>query len=88
MFVAGGFDPPKDDSKPPARRTRVPVAEFAAAISLGTNEAVDGDEVECLLANMIYKVCETFILDVRVFEYLVTCGSDESIMADISGRVI
>lgn len=56
VFIAGGFEPPKEDGKPPARRTRVPVTEFAAAISLGTNEAVDGDEVECLLANMIYKV--------------------------------
>ena len=34
--------------------------EFAAAIRLGSkteNERLENDEVECLLANMIYKVC-------------------------------
>lgn len=59
VYVAGGYDPPKDDN-PPLRRTRVPVAEFAAAIRLGdrtsNSEPVDMDEVECFLANMIYKV--------------------------------
>jgi hypothetical protein len=34
----------------------VPVAEFAAAICLSSKESLDLDEVECLLANMIYKV--------------------------------
>jgi hypothetical protein len=32
------------------------VQEFGAAISLGSKETMDNDEVECLLANMIYKV--------------------------------
>lgn len=32
------------------------MAEFGAAISIGGKETVDNDEVECLLANMIYKV--------------------------------
>jgi COP9 signalosome complex subunit 12 len=40
------------------RRTRVPITEFAAAISLGSQETLDNDEVECLLANMIYKVSQ------------------------------
>lgn len=56
VFVAGGFEERKDPSVPAIRRTRVPVAEFAAAISLGSKESVENDEVECLLANMIYKV--------------------------------
>ncbi|UNI23657.1 COP9 signalosome (CSN) subunit [Purpureocillium takamizusanense] len=57
VFIAGGFDEAKDgDTAPPVRRTRVPVAEFRAAICMGSGgETVDTDEVECLLANMIYK---------------------------------
>ncbi|KAK4100612.1 protein CSN12 [Parathielavia hyrcaniae] len=54
VFIARGFEEAKDGEKP-VRRTRVPVAEFAAAISLGSQERIDNDEVECLLANMIYK---------------------------------
>ena len=38
----------------------MPVAEFGAAIRLGMGkergEVLEGDEVECLIANMIYKV--------------------------------
>jgi COP9 signalosome complex subunit 12 len=55
VFIAGGFEESKD-GQPPVRRSRVPVAEFTAAVSLGTNHKVETDEVECLLANMIYKV--------------------------------
>lgn len=54
VFIAGGFEEPKD-GQPPVRRTRVPVAEFAAAIKLSGGRPIDTDEVECLLANMIYK---------------------------------
>ena len=65
VFVAGGFDPPKEgeDNAAPARRTRVPVKEFAAALQMAGAEVgdgdggIDGDEVECLIANAIYKVC-------------------------------
>lgn len=57
VFIAGGFEEPKEGGGPPVRRTRVPLAEFQAAISMGSGgERVDPDEVECLLANMIYKV--------------------------------
>ena len=55
VFLAGGYDDPKDPSDAPIRRTRIPVAEFTAAISLGSGQPIDADEVECLLANMIYK---------------------------------
>ncbi|TVY92979.1 Protein CSN12-like protein [Lachnellula willkommii] len=55
VFIAGGFEEAKDAATPPVRRTRVPVAEFGAAISIGSKETMDNDEVECLLANMIYK---------------------------------
>jgi hypothetical protein len=57
VFIAGGFDQPKEAGTAPVRRTRVPVAEFQAAISMSSGSGViDADEVECLLANMIYKV--------------------------------
>jgi len=56
VFIAGGFEDAKDANTPPVRRTRIPVAEFGAAISLGSKETMDSDEVECLLANMIYTV--------------------------------
>lgn len=56
VFIAGGLEEAKDYTATPVRRTRIPVAEFGAAISLGSKERMDNDEVECLLANMIYKV--------------------------------
>jgi hypothetical protein len=56
VFIAGGFDEPKEGETTPVRRTRIPVSEFRAAICMGSGgELVDTDEVECLLANMIYK---------------------------------
>ncbi|RYP17008.1 hypothetical protein DL765_004769 [Monosporascus sp. GIB2] len=54
VFIAGGFEEAKDGAAP-VRRTRVPVAEFTAAMKLKGGDDVDADEVECLLANMIYK---------------------------------
>jgi COP9 signalosome complex subunit 12 len=63
VFLAGGFDEAKD-GQAPIRRTRIPVTEFAAAMRLGSKiegpVRVDIDEVECFLANMIYKVSSTF----------------------------
>lgn len=56
VFLAGGFEQPKEPGAKPLRRTRVPLDEFVAAISLGSQEKLDSDEAECLLANMIYKV--------------------------------
>ncbi len=60
VFVAGGFEEaPAGSGMAPVRRTRVPVAHFAAGMRLGSGgSAQDGqdlDEVECFLANMIYK---------------------------------
>lgn len=62
VFIYGGYDPLKEGQTEAnrVRRTRIPVAEFVAAVtmSLGhTNgETTDKDEVECMIANMIYKV--------------------------------
>ena len=58
VYLAGGFED-SPDGLPLRRRTRIPVAEFGAAICLGSQVQVgrlENDEVECLLANMIYKV--------------------------------
>lgn len=60
VFLAGGFEEPKLEGEKPLRRTRVPITEFTAAISLKGKETLDNDEVECLLANMIYKVSHCF----------------------------
>lgn len=61
VFITGGYEPLKEGQTEMdrVRRTRVPVAEFGAALNLSMarrdGEALDNDEVECLLANMIYK---------------------------------
>lgn len=56
VFLAGGFEEAKEGAAP-TRRSRVPLVEFQAAISMESGgETVDPDEVECLIANMIYKV--------------------------------
>lgn len=60
VYLAGGFEEAAGGG-PLVRRTRVPVAEFTAAVRVGSKARpgrVDGDEVECLLANMIYKVSD------------------------------
>ncbi|RAL67837.1 hypothetical protein DID88_008563 [Monilinia fructigena] len=55
VFIAGGYEETKEPTAAPVRKTRIQVAEFAAAISIGSKETMENDEVECLLANMIYK---------------------------------
>lgn len=64
VFLAGGYEPPKEgEPAPPLRRSRVPLDEFAAALQMAGAEVTNGDqgfdydEVECLIANAIYKVC-------------------------------
>lgn len=63
VFLAGGYEPPKEgETGSPVRRTRVPLDEFAAALQMAGAEVSNGDqgfdydEVECLIANAIYKV--------------------------------
>ena len=60
VFLAAGFEDvvkEEDKGKPPLRKTRIPVDMFGAAIGFSQGSSMDIDEVECLLANMIYKVC-------------------------------
>lgn len=66
VFLAGGFEEGKDGER--IRRTRVPLEDFVAAVRLGSRGdtgRVESDEVECLLANMIYKV-----RNISIFSYL------------------
>lgn len=62
VFIAGGFEEAKEGQEP-VRRTRIPVAEVAAAMKLSGGEDIDTDEVECLMANLIYKVSHAARLD-------------------------
>ncbi|KAF2492353.1 hypothetical protein BU16DRAFT_111265 [Lophium mytilinum] len=60
VFLAGGYEPLKEGQTEAdlIRRTRIPTAEFAAAIRMGLGadgKLLEDDEVECMLANMIYK---------------------------------
>ena len=71
VFIAGGHDPLKEGQSDAdrVRRTRVPVKEFEAAVRLSMGEkggSIDLDEVECYVANMIYKVCHSTIPCLRV----------------------
>ena len=89
-FLAGGFEPAKesDPTATPVRRTRVSVKEFAAALQLAGadvgdgNGGIDNDEVECLIANAIYKV-RSFITSPRMIQ---TSCSRSGVMNGHSGH--
>lgn len=75
VSIAGGFTEGQGEEK--VRRTRIPLQEFIAAIRVGSSgdgRQIDGDEVECLLANMIYKVSCFFFLTV-LFASLLSSSS-------------
>lgn len=63
VFLAAGFEDLKEGQteKDRIRKTRIPLAHFVAAVRMGSGggQVVDDEEVECLLANMIYKVRST-----------------------------
>ncbi|KAF3037930.1 COP9 signalosome (CSN) subunit [Didymella heteroderae] len=56
VYLAGGYDDLKEGQteKDRIRKSRIPLVNFAAALRMG-GQAVEDDEVECLLANQIYK---------------------------------
>jgi hypothetical protein len=73
VFLAAGWEDTKDatgEVTGKIRRTRIRIEEFEAGMRVGYREAtdvmIDRDEVECFLANMIYKVCAN-----RVFVFYV-----------------
>ncbi|GAB7355107.1 hypothetical protein MBLNU459_g5686t1 [Dothideomycetes sp. NU459] len=57
VYMAGGLEAPKEgqDNADRVRRSRVPIAEFGAALSIGGEKDVETEGVECLIANLIYK---------------------------------
>ncbi|KAF2737117.1 hypothetical protein EJ04DRAFT_461589 [Polyplosphaeria fusca] len=62
VFLAAGFDDLKEGQTEAdrIRKTRIPLAHFAAALKMnaggeGRIQHLDDDEVECMVANMIYK---------------------------------
>ncbi|KAL1612605.1 COP9 signalosome (CSN) subunit [Paraconiothyrium brasiliense] len=59
VFRAAGYEDLKEGQteKDRIRKTRIPLAHFATALRMGSGggQTVDDEEVECLLANMIYK---------------------------------
>lgn len=60
VYLAGGFEVPKED-KPETtnkiRRSRFSISEFVTAVRMSGKQSLESEEVECLIANMIYKVC-------------------------------
>ncbi|KAH7086319.1 hypothetical protein FB567DRAFT_444468 [Paraphoma chrysanthemicola] len=64
VYLAAGYDELKEGQteKDRIRKSRIPLIHFATALRMGiagagSGQAVEDDEVECLLANQIYKVC-------------------------------
>lgn len=80
--MAGGYDDLKEGQteKDRIRKSRIPLANFAVALRMGiagkgSGQVLEDDEVECLLANQIYKVRTIFVLR---SEYCLTiAGIDE-----------
>lgn len=77
VFLAAGWEETKDPTTGEVtgkiRRTRVRIEEFEAGMRIGykgaTDVMIDRDEVECFLANMIYKVrCRFFIFFTSIIE--------------------
>ncbi|EFQ94777.1 hypothetical protein CFE70_010297 [Pyrenophora teres f. teres 0-1] len=62
VYLAGGYDELQEGQSEDKRirKSRVPIANFAAALRMGTagegsGQVLEDEEVECLLANQIYK---------------------------------
>lgn len=63
VYLAAGYDDLKEGQteKDRIRKSRIPLLHFATALRMGmagegSGQIVEDDEVECLLANQIYKV--------------------------------
>lgn len=63
VYLAAGYDDLKEGQteKDRIRKSRIPLAHFATALRMGiagkgSGQVVEDEEVECLLANQIYKV--------------------------------
>lgn len=65
VFLAAGYEDVKEgqENAPRIRKSRIPLSHFAAALRMrtageGNNQILEDEEVECMLANMIYKVSD------------------------------
>jgi hypothetical protein len=78
VFLAEGYEDLKEGQTEMGRirKSRIPISHFATAFRMGTagagsGQVIEDDEVECLLANMIYKVRACYLtlsaLDYRHF---------------------
>jgi COP9 signalosome complex subunit 12 len=59
VFLTAGYDDLKEGQTEAdrIRRSRIPLAHFAAALRMGASEQnLDDEEIECMIANTIYKV--------------------------------
>jgi hypothetical protein len=63
VYLAAGYDDLKEGQTENnrIRKSRIPLIHFATALRMGiagqgSGQAVEDDEVECILANQIYKV--------------------------------
>jgi hypothetical protein len=63
VYLAAGYDDLKEGQteQDRIRKSRLPLSHFATALRMGidghgSGQAVEDDEVECLLANQIFKV--------------------------------
>lgn len=62
VYLAAGYDDLKEGQteKDRVRKSRIPLSHFATALRMGMTsrggQTVEDEEVECLLANQIYKV--------------------------------
>lgn len=85
VFLVGGYMPLKEGETIPVRRTRIPIAEFSTAMLVSGAEVSDGDggvdrdEVECAIANMIYKVRMRALIPFVTACLTITPGLDEGL---------
>lgn len=79
VYLSGGFEELKEGQteSEAVRRSRIPLAEFGAALRVAGEKEIDGDEVECLIANLVYKVSHFAASPVRMTVTDLPIESDE-----------
>lgn len=93
VYLAAGFDDLKEGQteQDRVRKSRIPLSHFAAAFRMGSagegsGQALENDEVECLLANQIYKVRRNEVFHpIALFRILFLSSSNRIFVGRISG---
>lgn len=87
VYLAAGYDDLKEGQtvKDRIRKSRIPLLHFATALRMGiagegSGQAMEDDEVECLLANQIYKV-RTTSREILAFAHLACRPMDDRILS-------